>query len=377
MPLTGDSRGAGQSPTSRGILSGWLPGAPSEASRALRSRGSISLPAGQTPSKTPRSQSSQQTTPTNKTTAASPNGSRFGFISSSLSALTKGSGAQSPSRDTAGDEDDHLLNLNIEQALFPPASPGGSRDPFSPASYKNLEMAATSLISTYQTAYRRQQHELRELRMDRDAKDEELEETEMRTRHLKLQLEDLARQADEREQEMQALVLALEKERKLNRGMMSSGGLAPPPASDTATVVSEDLGAEEDQKHPQWRKSHNFEDTDEESESVGEAPSVFSRSRSPTFAAGAQSRLSVSGQPQPQQNQQQMTAFQKLVKGFTGDADTGASGASCRNCHGQDGQVAWDTVGVLRDENRSLKGRVAELERCVEGALDAVNGLRL
>ncbi|KAH6671524.1 hypothetical protein F5X68DRAFT_235905 [Plectosphaerella plurivora] len=372
MPLTGDSRGTHQSPTSRGILSGWLPGS-TDAGRAHRSRGSISLAPGQTPSKTPRSQPSPQTTPTTKTATASPNGSRFGFISSSLSALTKGNGAPSPSRETSGDEDDHLLSLNIEQALFPPASPGGSRDPFSPASYKNLEMAATSLITTYQIAYRRQRHEIRELRMDRDAKDEEMEETDMRTRHLKLQLEDLARQADEREQEMQALTMALEKERKLNREIMTSGGLAPPPASDTATVVSEDLGAEEDQKHPQWRKSHNFEDTDEESESVGEAPSVFSRSRSPTFAAGAQPK--VSGQ-QPQ-SQQQMTAFQKLVKGFTGDADAGSSSASCRNCQGQDGQVAWDTVGVLRDENRSLKVRVTELERCVEGALDAVNGLRL
>ena len=71
-----------------------------------------------------------------------------------------------------------------------------------------------------------------------------------------------------------------------------------------------------------------------------------------------------------------MNAFQKLVKGITGEGE-GLTTASCRRCQGRDAQTAWDTVGLLRDENRGLKERVSELEKCVEGALDAVNGLRL
>ena len=39
--------------------------------------------------------------------------------------------------------------------------------------------------------------------------------------------------------------------------------------------------------------------------------------------------------------------------------------------------MAWDTVGLLRAENRGLKERVGELEGCVEGALDLCSGLGL
>jgi hypothetical protein len=66
-----------------------------------------------------------------------------------------------------------------------------------------------------------------------------------------------------------------------------------------------------------------------------------------------------------------MNAFQKILKGISGEE------AGCRNCKGQDASVAWDTVGLLRDENRHLKTRVGELEVAVEGALDLVNGLGL
>jgi hypothetical protein len=49
----------------------------------------------------------------------------------------------------------------------------------------------------------------------------------------------------------------------------------------------------------------------------------------------------------------------------------------CRNCRGGQASVAWDTVGLLRAENKGLKERMANLETAVEGALDLVNGLRL
>jgi cell division septum initiation protein DivIVA len=39
--------------------------------------------------------------------------------------------------------------------------------------------------------------------------------------------------------------------------------------------------------------------------------------------------------------------------------------------------MAWDTVNLLKDENKGLKDRVEELETAVEGALDVVNGIGL
>ncbi|KAF4123179.1 hypothetical protein GMORB2_6729 [Geosmithia morbida] len=157
-------------------------------------------------------------------------------------------------------------------------------------------------------------------------------------------------------------------------------------------------------------------DTDEES--IVEGASLFSRSRSPTIATtltdmgppppphapahhstptpaespslpqlkmrpaveavAAPPRASpVRASPQPQQ----MGAFQKLFKGISGDPQQPQhqqqtqTVSSCRNCQGQEASVAWDTVNLLKDENKGLKIRVSDLEAAVEGALDAVIGI--
>jgi hypothetical protein len=144
------------------------------------------------------------------------------------------------------------------------------------------------------------------------------------------------------------------------------------------------------------------EEDDEDEDESAESESVFSRCRSPALASahaaggplsdGAASVMgmridgsgtsnaratagngSVNATPK-QKSGQQMSAFQKILKGISGDS---AEDGGCANCKGQDASVAWDTVGLLRDENRHLKRRVGELEVAVEGALDLVNGIGL
>ncbi len=185
---------------------------------------------------------------------------------------------------------------------------------------------------------------------------------------------------------------------------------APKELADDMTV-SEDLGAEADQRLTKWRKSI---DTDEESVEDG---SLFSRSRSPTIAPsvfdgsvsgheghpqilsqqqqqqqqqqGQQPpplppKIVAIGPPRPRQTPQQMTMFQKVLKGIAGEAGKteddevimGPGGRrGCTNCKGQDAGMAWNTVSLLRDENKALKHRVAQLETSVESALDVVNGI--
>lgn len=74
-----------------------------------------------------------------------------------------------------------------------------------------------------------------------------------------------------------------------------------------------------------------------------------------------------------------MTTFQKIIKGVVDVAEEIGQELgtvqACRNCEGKDASVAWDTVSLLRDENKHLKQRVGQLEVAVEGALDLVNGL--
>ncbi|PTB74229.1 hypothetical protein M440DRAFT_1393341 [Trichoderma longibrachiatum ATCC 18648] len=92
-------------------------------------------------------------------------------------------------------------------------------------------------------------------------------------------------------------------------------------------------------------------------------------SRTSTFggAAPAASRVLRGSQPP------QMSTFQKLFKGISGDPNRDING--CRNCQGQDASIAWDTVGLLKAENKTLKERVSELEVAVEEVLDVVNGV--
>ncbi|CAK7265537.1 hypothetical protein SEPCBS57363_001635 [Sporothrix epigloea] len=159
---------------------------------------------------------------------------------------------------------------------------------------------------------------------------------------------------------------------------------------------------------------------DEDARSNGSS-SVFSRSRSPTFmpgihtnldhAAGEQQTPQMAHHPRvaalsfgsvklpgwpaptpsttpsatsisPTQNlnqHQPMSTFQKLVKNVASaikdDGTDRFTTSTCSNCRGEDVSFAWNTVSVLRDENKHLKQRVGQLEVAVEGALDMVNGV--
>jgi hypothetical protein len=254
-------------------------------------------------------------------------------------------------------------------------------------------MIATGLLHKFQDAYTQRTLEVRELRAEQAAQADEQSEAETKMQHLRMQLEGMAQKAAEQEEMMQALMAELAREKKLRMEQTHpvSGG----------SSISEDLGAEEDQRK-KWRKSNGTSrsdtsfDTDDEGAEEG---SLFStRSRSPTIAtvlseagaadaptAPAQAPLvtskaaSLVASPRtPRPPQSQMTAFQKLFKGLSVESpkDSEAAGPdSCRNCQGQDVGVAWDTVSLLKDENKGLKQRVGDLEGALEDALDVVNGV--
>ncbi|KAJ4391195.1 hypothetical protein N0V93_004812 [Gnomoniopsis smithogilvyi] len=308
---------------------------------------------------------------------------------------------------------DELLSMNVEEALFPPGTPA-SKDAFSPAAFKNLQTQATGLLTKMQNAYRQKAQALADVEKEREADRDELEEAETRAKHLKFQLEDMASKAAEQERRMKQIMEELAAERRARaelerfnpKGMQR---LAPSPGgfqSEAGSTISEDLGVDEEElQKRKWRKSNGTDtsfETDDDSMSYAESESVFSRPRSPSVSTTTTTRgietSSVVDMPIPtpqsmrgpsannsnkrtsvasvastnRRSTQQMSTFQKLMKGISGDGIDG-----CRNCKGQDASVAWDTVGLLRDENKQLKHRVGELEDCLEGALDAVNGIGL
>ncbi|KAI1144169.1 hypothetical protein F5Y05DRAFT_401273 [Hypoxylon sp. FL0543] len=389
MPFTGDARG-GRRPdnNSPGRFGGWL-SAPSTSGD------------GPSPDTTPKSKRSV----TADTTPKSATPSRFGFLASSMSALTTRLTNQTATTPASASEiDDELCNMDVEAALFPASGSPADRDTFSPAAYKNLQVNAVGLLHRMQEAYRERTAALREAAAEREAQREEMEETELRVRHFKTQLENMAAKAAEQEMAMQRLVAELrfertarqeeqeqerqrererERERVTREKMLAEGETEGP-------LITEDLCVDEEEERKRWRKSDGTVrsdlsiDTDADS---AESESIFSRSRSPTAMTSITEsenadRLSVRTPPPPPTTTTtlrpkpapQLTTFQKLVKGISGEG-SGADG--CSNCRGRDSSVAWDTVSLLRDENKSLKHRVAQLEVVVEGALDVVNGIGL
>ena len=399
MPLTGDgTKGrASESPMGRigGFLSG-MSGSPGRseggspvAHLSPSPSASPALSRHATPDTTPtrpkKSQTGGMESPTPKG-STTPGQSRFAFFTQTLSRLT-----QSP---TSATMDDELLSMNVEAALFP-GGPPTERDTFSPSAFKNLQANATGLLHKMQGAYRQRTAALRDIEAEREAQRDELEEAETRAKHLKMQLEDMARKAADHERDMKRLMEDLIAEKKARaeekERMAREKGLAV--TMSEGSTVSEDLGVDEEQRRQGWRKSADTMksdmsyDTDDDSVEV---ESVFSRSRSPTNAPSAYEGSVADGptsrpkaatlSPPKARGGQQMTTFQKLMKNISGEPLREGDeyvGAGCRNCKGQDASVAWDTVSLLRDENKALKQRVGHLEVAVEGALDMVNGIGL
>ncbi|KAI0480307.1 hypothetical protein GGR56DRAFT_687329 [Xylariaceae sp. FL0804] len=324
---------------------------------------------------------------------------------------------------------------------------GGGSDAFSPAAYKNLQANAAGQLHRLRAAYRERTAALRELRAEREAQREEAEEAELRVRHFRAQLERMAARAAEQEASMQQLVAELRVSQQQQQQRQQhqhhhhhqhhDDHHHPGGSGEAESVVlpssEEDLGGveqreeeeEEEGEGDEWRRRQLWR-TSDLSSTAGtgtDTESVFSRSRSPTTTvltsgttteresldastsssspatahahahaharAGSTATVPTLAVPQQQRPRpaQQLSTFQKLVKGMSSSsssslgegagAGAGAGAMSCRNCQGRDSSVAWDTVSLLRDENRGLKQRVAQLEVAVEGALDAVNGFGL
>lgn len=277
-------------------------------------------------------------------------------------------------------EDDELATLDIPAALFPGGQGDGAA--FSPAAFKNLQMTATGLLMRYQVAYQQRNTELRDIKAEQEAQAEEQGEMETRVQHLKMQLEEMGRKVAERESTMQALLdeLTQEKQARMEEHMAARAKYSRP---SNASTISEDLGVEEDQRRHGRRssaettKSDSSLDTDEES--VDEE-SIFSRSRSPTIANSINEaeqqalpkKMILGTQRQTKPSNPQFTGpFQKLFKAAGSDQPP----SGCHKC--KETGLAWETVNVLKSENKGLKNRVEELETAVETALDAVNGLMI
>ncbi|KAF2766760.1 hypothetical protein EJ03DRAFT_254859, partial [Teratosphaeria nubilosa] len=86
-------------------------------------------------------------------------------------------------------------------------------DPLSPHAFNELLLNATSLLQRMQSAYREKVEYIASVQPEIDAQKEEVEEAETRSRHLKMQLEDMSFKAADQHKAMQEIAVQLAEER--------------------------------------------------------------------------------------------------------------------------------------------------------------------
>lgn len=289
--------------------------------------------------------------------------------------------------------DDELLNLDISAALSLP-----SADTTSDEALDALREQASTVLQRMQEAYKQRTFAMHQALVDRNEKQEVLEETRARVDHLKLQLDGMAAKVLDQEKAVQAMAEDLEHERRMRQKEESRSRnrtmRAIPPEDDVPSLVLQTpTRGGKRASHGTFTSDSGFESGDESvadsvfSQREGvESPTSTFTAPSPNLSQVALSAPSIAPTPTPtiQKNLAAVTTtptptrpstYDRVMKGLAstrlGSSFVGNSNP-CSNCHGVPASEAWSVMGVLKDENRGLKTRLGELELVIDDCLDLV-----
>ena len=290
--------------------------------------------------------------------------SRFSLFSS------KQTSSKTPQ--TPADVHDSWHDLDVKTALFP-TSP---TDPLAPSAFKDLQKNAEGLLTQLQTAYKQRSQALHDVLAEKETQAEEREGAEMRSRHLKLQLDDMTAKLAEQDKAMMDLVDRLAEEKMARRE-----------AEDAAKTIQANV-SQDGQYTPRSSKSRISTASEMSIESAeSAAESLFSRhgAASPTMSMSSASTMN-SPDIQSLYNQiptstdRYRDARSRQPDGQTKISDdkfTSTTVQSAQNVPQDTSQdsEAWSLVDILRLENKVLKSRLGQLESTVEDCLDMVKGL--
>lgn len=337
--------------------------------QTLFNRGqSLTRSATQSPTRNESPRRPEETpTPTPTKSKQPTAGSKFAWLLSTQKTAALPPPVSSP---TYHDPEDELLNLNIAQALFP----HGAADPLAPSSFNDLLTNAEALLARYQQSYRQLSTAFVDAKSEQSAQEDELDEADTRARHLKMQLETMAARANEQDEQMRKLVeeLAFERHARQEEEAARKRSLALVRSQPVCEHV-------ECQTTPHRRNrisgSEISVDSGFESENETDAASVFSRnclSRTGTDMSSIHEpeHDSTPKNRKPQTLEQRST-YDK-VRDRTVNLEKGGWG--CGNCEGGAQSGVWGRLAKEREENRTLRHRVEQLEDAVEGALNVVDG---
>lgn len=265
---------------------------------------------------------------------------------------------------------DELARLDIRDSLFP----NGPTDEYSPAAFKNLQLNAEGTLRKFQGAHLEHQKQIKSLRSANTSQGDDLEASQFRGEHLKLQLVEMAERAAEQERLITSLRNELaaisHPDSKASYELQQSSVRKVPPNLDTSVmyqtarskrnrssdVSSAGSSAQSDRMSVfsmEHRSLNNFMD----SPGTSVAPSPVMKH--------ASMHITTVSPPTPQQELRAMSVIPV---------------AECQQCHGVKADEAWDVISMLKVESHALKERIEELEGANGQALDllgCLDGLRL
>ncbi|KAI4266966.1 MAG: hypothetical protein LQ337_008593 [Flavoplaca oasis] len=273
---------------------------------------------------------------------------------------------------TPADVHDSWHDLDVKTALLP-ASP---TDPFSSSAFKDLQKNAEGLLTQLQTAYKQRSQALHDVLAEKETQAEEREGAEMRSRHLKLQIDDMTAKLAEQDKAMMDLVDRLAEEKMARRE-----------AEDAARTIQAHV-SQDGQLTPRSSKSRTSTASEMSIESAeSAAESLFSRhgAASPTLSMSSASTMnSPDSQSLFNQLPTSTDRYRDARSRNPGDptktptdkftSTTVQASQNVQQDTSQDSE-AWGLVNILTLENKVLKTRLGQLESTVEDCLDMVKGL--
>jgi hypothetical protein len=241
---------------------------------------------------------------------------------------------------------DEFATLDVNATLFP----NGPVDPLNPASFNDLLLNATNLLTRMQAAYKEKLDYITTIQPEIDAQREEVEEAETRSKHLKLQLEDMGRQAQEHETAMQDLARQLfEEKMKVHE------------AREAVRTVRLVPRAESDEEQTPRRRKRNSGGSASDSGFESDLESVFSAGT----ASGAETPATA-----PSISSANNARQPKGRDGVVSRTGNNGGGKRLGAEH-----AAWATVEALRNENRDLRAQMEEMQRSLQGCIDFVSAV--
>ena len=241
---------------------------------------------------------------------------------------------------------DELASININSSLFP----NGPVDPLNPAAFNDLLLNATNLLAHMQVAYKEKLDYISTIQPEIDAQREEVEEAETRSKHLKMQLEDMGKQAQERAMAMQELARQLTEEK-----------MKVQEARDAVrTVRLVPSRNNEEELTPRRRKRNSDSASD----------SGFESDLDSVFSAGTGSGVETSATAPSITSSQAWTTRQQREK----DVIVSQAGNRAGKRMGEE-SAAWATVEALRGENQDLRTQREEMQQTLQGLIDFVGSI--